>query len=326
MLRILAELPPKAAELTTASRVCKRLHAVAQEQVLWAHLFNSTPGLRLKPDYARRAVATTLAPGTWDDDGDYIPSTASLKEAHDPLALLNPAKLLAYVYDLLWPSNLPKPGEEYAGDDAVPVHYPTLFRARCAIADEMKALGPHHVFTSASGHRFRGTGTEGEGGEASSSEMDDDAPMAGSSDTVVAPNHLWMMAEHSAKVYTVRVHGSWVISGSRDKAVKIWHLPPVPCDGAKITHGPSLVASAEGHEGSILALDFELVDATTGKGFMVTGSSDMTAKVWEIDWGQDDGGVSGDVQGVSARVVCELRGAADRVAAVAITDQYVITG
>lgn len=315
IVRILAELPAKAVDLTTVSRVCKRLHAIAQEQVLWAHLFHAA-GFRLTPDSARRAVATTTPPGVWDD-GEYIPSTSS--SGHD-LGFLSPAKWLAYVYELLWPSDLPKPGE-YAGDNAVPVHYPTLHRSRCAIADEMKVVGPHHVFTGASRRRLGLDPNDRGGGGASGSEADDDAPMARATDSIVAPNHLWMLVEHSAKVYTVRVHGSWVISGSRDKTVKIWHLPAIPCDGAKITHGPSLATSTEGHDGSVLALEFEVVDPTTGKGFMVSGSSDMMAKVWEIDWGQ-----GGDGEGTSARVVCELRGAADRVAAVAFTDQYIITG
>lgn len=295
-MRILAELPAKAGELTTASRVCKRLHAIAQEQVLWAHLFHAA-GFRLAPEYARRAVASMTPPGTWPD-GEYVPA------APERPSLLSPAKWLAYVYDLLWPADLPLPGTGV--EDAIPVHYPTLFRARCAIADEMKARGPHHIYTTP---------------PADPENHDDDAPFAQAEDTLVAPNHLWMLTEHTAKVYTVRVHGSWVISGSRDRTVKLWRLPAIPCDGAKITHGPSLAGSAEGHEGSVLALEFEVTDATTGKGFMVTGSSDMTAKAWEIDWVCGEG--SG---GTSARVVCELRGAADRVAAVAFTDDFVITG
>jgi hypothetical protein len=287
-------------ELTTAARVCKRLHAIAQEQVLWAHLFHAA-GFRLAPDYARRAVATTTPPGTWED-GEYVPAAPARP------SLLSPAKWLAYVYDLLWPADLPQPGEGEGMEDAVPVHYPTLFRARCAIADEMKARGPHHVYTTPPV-------------VPESDDDDDDAPLAQADDTLVAPNHLWMLTEHTAKVYTVRVHGSWVISGGRDRTVKLWHLPAIPCDGAKIVHGPSLAGSAEGHEGSVLALEFEVADATTSKGFMVTGSSDMTAKVWEIDWGNGEDG-----EGTSARVMCELRGAADRVAAVAITDNFVITG
>ncbi|GMK53776.1 hypothetical protein CspeluHIS016_0103620 [Cutaneotrichosporon spelunceum] len=299
LLRILAELPAKAGELTTTARVCKRLHGIAHEQLLWAQLFHAA-GFRLAPEYARRAVAITTPPGTWEDGG-YIPA------APERPSLLSPAKLLAYVYDLLWPADLPQPGTNQDMEDAVPIHYPTLFRARCAIADEMKARGPHHVYTKP----VADVGND----------QDDDAPLAQAEDMLVAPNHLWMITEHTAKVYTVRVHGSWVISGSRDQTVKLWRLPAIPCDGTKITLGPSLVASAEGHDGSVLALDFELADATTGKGFMVTGSSDMTAKVWEIDWGSREDGA-----GTSARVVCELRGATDRVAAVAFTDELVITG
>lgn len=324
ILRIFASLPATAAELTTVSRVCKRLHAIAQEQVLWARLFRAA-GFRLKPEYARRAVATTTPPGEWDDDGEYIPSGARSGLGRDSglSSFLSPAAWLAYVYELLWPVGLHKPGVEYAGDDAVPVHYPTLYRARCAIADEMKAAGPHHVYTPGKGRRRLGLGShEDAGGAAPPSDSDDEElPIAGKEDAIVAPNHLWMLTEHSAKVYTVRVHGSWVLSGSRDKSVKIWHLPAIPCDGSKITHGPSLAASAEGHEGSVLALDFEVEDATTGKGIIVTGSSDMTAKVWEVEWGQGDHG-----EGTTARVVCELRGAADRVAAVAFTNKYIITG
>ncbi|BEJ14096.1 hypothetical protein CspHIS471_0312700 [Cutaneotrichosporon sp. HIS471] len=299
LLRILAELPAKAGELMTTSRVCKRLHGIAQEQVLWAHLFHAA-GFRLAPEYVSRAVATTTPPGTWED-GEYAPA------APERQSLLSPAKWLAYVYDLLWPAGLPQPGTCEGMEDSVLVHYPTLFRARCAIADEMKARGPHHVYPNPNADV--------------GSDQDDDAPLAQADDMLIAPNHLWVLTEHTAKVYSVRVHGSWVISASRDRSVKLWHLPAIPCDGTKIVHGPSLAASAVEHEGSVLALDFKVADATTGKGFMVTGSSDMTAKVWEIDWGSGEDG-----EGTNARVVCDLLGAADRVAAVAFTDEFIITG
>ncbi|BEI83261.1 hypothetical protein CcaverHIS002_0311290 [Cutaneotrichosporon cavernicola] len=262
LLRILAELPAKAGELMTTSRVCRRLHGIAQEQVLWAHLFHAA-GFRLAPEYASRAVATTTPPGTWED-GEYAPA------APERQSLLSPAKWLAYVYDLLWPADLPQPGTCEDMEDGVLVHYPTLFRARCAIADEMKARGPHHVYANPNADV--------------GSDQDDDAPLAQADDMLIAPNHIWMLTEHTAKVYSVRVHGS-------SRTVR--RLPHRQRDT----------------RGSVLALDFKVADATTGKGFMVTGSSDMTAKVWEIDWGERR----------------ERRGD-ECSCSVAFTDEFIITG
>ncbi|KAI5478222.1 F-box and WD-40 domain protein 1/11 [Pseudohyphozyma bogoriensis] len=69
---------------------------------------------------------------------------------------------------------------------------------------------------------------------------------------------------HTDSVYCLQFDQSKVISGSRDKTVRIWDLQSMTC-----------VKILEGHEGSILCLQYD-------DKILVTGSSDCRVMVWDL--------------------------------------------
>ena len=76
-------------------------------------------------------------------------------------------------------------------------------------------------------------------------------------------------------VYCLDFDSSRIISGSRDRTIKVWCIKTGNC-----------VASFEGHTGSVLCLKFErdwdLGSDGVCRGFMVSGSSDCTVCVWDL--------------------------------------------
>jgi F-box and WD-40 domain protein 1/11 len=69
---------------------------------------------------------------------------------------------------------------------------------------------------------------------------------------------MWLILLCANSVYCLEFDSKILITGSRDKTIKIWHLQ---------TH--KLIETKTGHDGSVLCLKF---DSRTG--FMVSGSSD----------------------------------------------------
>ncbi len=67
-------------------------------------------------------------------------------------------------------------------------------------------------------------------------------------------------------VYCLEFDSQKIITGSRDKTIKIWSL-----------RTGKLQATLKGHMGSVLCLKFD-----TKNGFMVSGSSDCTVLVWDL--------------------------------------------
>lgn len=76
-------------------------------------------------------------------------------------------------------------------------------------------------------------------------------------------------------VYCLDFDSSRIISGSRDRTIKVWCIKTGKC-----------LASFEGHTGSVLCLKFErdwdLGSDGVCRGFMVSGSSDCTVCVWDL--------------------------------------------
>lgn len=76
-------------------------------------------------------------------------------------------------------------------------------------------------------------------------------------------------------VYCLDFDSSRIISGSRDRTIKVWCIKTGKC-----------VASFKGHTGSVLCLKFErdwdLGSDGVCRGFMVSGSSDCTVRVWDL--------------------------------------------
>lgn len=135
MLTILEHLPLSARQIHTVSLVSRLFFDIAQSPVLWTRLYRSTPGFRLSDSAVRRAVAAeSPSPGIWDGD--------------DWIVLQGPAAALRPIYTT--PSrprrggapSTPKPASSPA--DAIPIHYPTLYRSRYTYSRHLRDPSPAH--------------------------------------------------------------------------------------------------------------------------------------------------------------------------------------
>ncbi|KAF8842817.1 WD40 repeat-like protein [Paxillus ammoniavirescens] len=87
--------------------------------------------------------------------------------------------------------------------------------------------------------------------------------------------HVLRIDGHRDSVYCLDFDSSRIISGSRDRTIKVWCIKTGRC-----------LATFEGHTGSVLCLKFErdwdLGSDGVCRGFMVSGSSDCTVCVWDL--------------------------------------------
>ncbi|KAL4071775.1 WD40-repeat-containing domain protein, partial [Scleroderma citrinum] len=96
---------------------------------------------------------------------------------------------------------------------------------------------------------------------------------------------------------------SRIITGSRDRTIKVWCIKTGAC-----------IATFEGHTGSVLCLKFERdwdIDSDgVARGFMVSGSSDCTVCVWDL---------------ISTPVATVLRGHSAGVLDLKMDDRWIVT-
>jgi F-box and WD-40 domain protein 1/11 len=85
------------------------------------------------------------------------------------------------------------------------------------------------------------------------------------------PNH--MEEAHEECIYTIQHSGKYLVSGSRDKTLRIWDL-----DTKRLVRPP-----LRAHSGSVLCLQF---DADPEEDLIVSGSSDATVVLWKFSTGQ----------------------------------------
>lgn len=78
---------------------------------------------------------------------------------------------------------------------------------------------------------------------------------------------------HTECVYTIQFFGKWLVSGSRDKTLRIWDLD------TRRLRGKPLV----GHSQSVLCLQF---DPTEEEDTIISGSSDSSIIIWRFSTGQ----------------------------------------
>ena len=130
-----------------------------------------------------------------------------------------------------------------------------------------------------------------------------DARWAGS---VPQPTYL---SGHADSVYCLEFDSKRIISGSRDQTIKVWDIQTGRCLG-----------TFRGHYGSVLCLKFEKdwdIKGGGKKGFMVSGSSDRRACVWDI-WIGEGGEVHAEVRAV-------LRGHLDGVLDLRVDEQWIVS-
>jgi F-box and WD-40 domain protein 1/11 len=114
---------------------------------------------------------------------------------------------------------------------------------------------------------------------------------------------------HADSVYCLEFDSKRIISGSRDQTIKVWDIQTGHC-----------LATFRGHHGSVLCLKFEKdwdINGDGKKGFMISGSSDRKALVWDI-WIGENGEVCAQVRAV-------LRGHLDGVLDLRVDDQWIVS-
>ncbi|KAJ7216608.1 WD40 repeat-like protein [Mycena pura] len=122
------------------------------------------------------------------------------------------------------------------------------------------------------------------------------------------------LAGHADSVYCLEFSRTHIVTGSRDRSVKVWGL----------SSGRLLGTFAGRHRGSVLCLKFELseTDVATGglRGILVTGSSDCTVCVWDMwtDRAGDNVPVHGEVRAV-------LRGHGGGVLDLRIDERWIVS-
>ena len=78
---------------------------------------------------------------------------------------------------------------------------------------------------------------------------------------------------HTECVYTIQYSGNYLVSGSRDRTLRIWNL-----DTQRLIRKP-----LSGHNGSVLCLQF---DASEAEDIIVSGSSDTDVIIWQFSTGR----------------------------------------
>ncbi|KAJ7031651.1 WD40 repeat-like protein [Mycena alexandri] len=121
------------------------------------------------------------------------------------------------------------------------------------------------------------------------------------------------LSGHADSVYCLEFSRTHIITGSRDRSVKVWGL----------RSGRLLGTFAGRHRGSVLCLKFELEpEASTGllRGFLVTGSSDCTVRVWDL-WTEH----AGEDAPVHAEVRAVLRGHGGGVLDLRVDERWIVS-
>ncbi|KAJ9215249.1 hypothetical protein DTO166G4_3134 [Paecilomyces variotii] len=87
------------------------------------------------------------------------------------------------------------------------------------------------------------------------------------------PDPAHMEDAHQECVYAIQFSGKWLVSGSRDRSVRVWDL-----DTKRLWHRPLM-----GHTKSVLCLQF---DPSPSEDVIISGSSDKNVIVWRFSTGE----------------------------------------
>ncbi|OAX80436.1 hypothetical protein ACJ72_05232 [Emergomyces africanus] len=87
------------------------------------------------------------------------------------------------------------------------------------------------------------------------------------------PHPAYPSEAHTECVYTLQFSGKWLVSGSRDRTVRVWNLE------TRRLRGSPLI----GHSKSVLCLQF---DPSAEEDVIISGSSDRSVIVWRFSTGE----------------------------------------
>ncbi|KAG6810389.1 hypothetical protein H0H92_012072 [Tricholoma furcatifolium] len=154
---------------------------------------------------------------------------------------------------------------------------------------------------------------------------------------------------HADSVYCLEFDARRIVTGSRDRTIKVWSIRDGRLLGSFGTpagagaHGNASSANlgageVQGHMGSVLCLKFsanwdqgEEGDGVRRRGFMVSGSSDCSVCVWDLWTGARVGGGEGDGEDgdgdreVKGEMRAVLRGHQGGVLDLRIDDRWIVS-
>ncbi|KAI0634267.1 WD40 repeat-like protein [Trametes polyzona] len=154
-----------------------------------------------------------------------------------------------------------------------------------------------------------------------SADLSDDA-IAGEKEVTKAwEPKVMRISGHGDSVYCLEFDSSRIVTGSRDRTIKVWSLKSGRC-----------LATFSGHRGSVLCLKFDrdwdvADDMQTDdpmqprKGFLVSGSSDCSVCVWDLYAHPREG----DEPAISAEVKAVLRGHSGGVLDLRIDSRWIVS-
>lgn len=87
------------------------------------------------------------------------------------------------------------------------------------------------------------------------------------------PDPAYPHEAHTECVYCIQFSGKWLVSGSRDKTLRVWDLETRRLRGRPLS----------GHSQSVLCLQF---DPSEGEDVIISGSSDSSVLIWKFSTGQ----------------------------------------
>ncbi|KAL1997843.1 hypothetical protein VTN02DRAFT_625 [Thermoascus thermophilus] len=87
------------------------------------------------------------------------------------------------------------------------------------------------------------------------------------------PDPAHLEEAHQECVYAIQFSGRWLVSGSRDKTVRVWDL-----ETRRLWHRPLI-----GHSKSVLCLQF---DPSPSEDIIISGSSDKNVIIWRFSTGE----------------------------------------
>ena len=87
------------------------------------------------------------------------------------------------------------------------------------------------------------------------------------------PSRRYAIQAHAECVYTIQYQGNYLVSGSRDRTLRIWDL----------THERLVRPPLAGHAGSVLCLQF---DSKPDEDIIISGSSDTSIILWQFSTGK----------------------------------------
>ncbi|KAI0267433.1 WD40-repeat-containing domain protein [Gloeopeniophorella convolvens] len=295
---IISRLPPEIAihllcfldlqSVLACRGVSRQWYTLASDAEVWRGLFFRRPGwgINLERAFARGFVSPAPASLPGSPDSPAALPSAGMSSYPSPLTSTRPARSQS--------TPLPRdfPADAFDFLSPIPARAHALTPSPWSPEQPADVLPPLHGVPLSLPWR-----------ELYASRAALDARWAGA-----APRETYLSG-HTDSVYCLEFDSARILTGSRDQTIKAWDIRTGRCLG-----------TFRGHYGSVLCLKFEKdwdIGGDGRRGFMVSGSSDRRACVWDV-WVGEHGEVCAEVRAV-------LRGHQGGVLDLRVDEQWIVS-